>query len=532
MVRETRNKHRKIKFNVLIVGLLVFSMLGSTAILTGVALRSQNNTLTESSLQSNFEGARNLNVSMNNLLNLMFRNLGTTAKFFVERNISLEQSSDYLSSLIGDQRFFNKVIAVDDTGAIHSSVPESIGVTNERVTDPEALKALKERKPFISEPYVTSAGRTVVMVSHPVMDSERQFRGFVGGFIYLQERNVFSDIFEHATRSQKGTYAYIVDRSGVLLFNPDDKRSDEIVEADEINQLFIKDSENKPSIATANGKKYLVGFLKIPNIGWGVVFQSPASVVKDAMKLLVQTQLKSIIPLFGLLFLLSLLVAWRLTIPFAMLTETARKVSIGERISEPPFTNHWNYEAHHLARSMMRAVDGLQNQADQMTEEARTDKLTGLANRRFLLQRLDQWRMEGKPYSLLLLDIDHFKAVNDVYGHKVGDEALVHLARILTAETRSGDLCCRFGGEEFIVLLPLQSLDEGRSMAERIRRKTEESISPTGNPITVSIGLASYPEHGDDFNEVFELADQALYNAKRSGRNLTVTADDSIRNVM
>lgn len=532
MAGDRRNKQRKIRFNVLIIGLLVFSMLGSTAILTGVALKSQNKTLTDSTLQSNFEGARNLNVTMNTLFSMMFRSLGTVTKFIVESKSSPEQSSDYLRTMMGDQRLFNAVISVDDTGVIRSSVPESIGLINQRITDPAALRALKERKLFISEPYIAPTGRSVVLVSMPIMDRERRFHGFVGGFIHLQEKNVFSDIFNHAIRSQKGTFAYVVDQSGRLLFNPDDKRISEVVEADEIKQKLMKDSDSRASVTTSDGHNYLAGFLIIPKIGWGVVFQSPSSAVNDAMRLLIQSQLKSIIPLFGLLLIFSLWIARRLTAPFAVLTETARKISVGERISKPPFRDHWNYEAHHLARSMMRAVDGLQNQADQMTEEARTDKLTGLANRGSLNGRLEQLMLEGKSYSLLLLDIDHFKAVNDTFGHQTGDDALVHLARILKTEAREGDLCCRFGGEEFIVLLPMQSLDEGRIMAERIRSKAEGSISPTGNPITVSIGLASYPDHGDDFNKVFELADQALYNAKRNGRNLTMTADDYLPNVM
>jgi diguanylate cyclase (GGDEF)-like protein len=526
MAGDRRSKQRKIRFNVLIIGLLVFSMLGSIAILTGVALKSQNNTLTESTLQSNFEGARNLNVTMNTLIDMMFRSLGTTAKFIAEREITLEQSSDTLRDMMGGQHYFNAVITVDGTGVIRSSMPESMGLTGQRINDPAALRALEERKPFITEPYTASTGGPVILVSHPVLDKEGQYRGFVGGFIYLQEKNVFSDTFNHAIRSKKGTFAYVVDRSGSLLYNPDDKRIGEVAEKDELRQKLMNGPVNYALITTANGRNYLAGFLIIPKIGWGVVFQTPAAAVNDAMKLLIQSQLTSIIPLFVLLLIISLWIARKLTVPFAMLTETARKISIGERVNDPPFTSHWNYEAHHLSRAMMRAVGGLQNQADQMTEEARTDKLTGLANRASLDERLAKWTAEGKPYTLLVLDIDHFKAVNDTYGHRIGDEALVHLAGILANETGEGDLCCRFGGEEFIVLLPAQSLRVGQNIAERIRRKMEGSISPTGNPITVSIGLAGCPEHGDDFNKVFEQADQALYNAKRSGRNLTITADE------
>lgn len=136
------------------------------------------------------------------------------------------------------------------------------------------------------------------------------------------------------------------------------------------------------------------------------------------MKELVKSQLASIVPLFAVVLLISLWVARKLTVPFAALTRTARRIAAGERIGAPPFTSHWNYEAHHLARAMMLAVGGLQRQADRMTEAARTDKLTGLANRAALDETAAQWMAENKPFALLAVDIDHFKDVNDTYGHK------------------------------------------------------------------------------------------------------------------
>lgn len=525
MHKHIRNKCGKIRFNFVIIGLLALSLIGSTAILTIVALKSQNDSLTRSTLQSNFEGARNLNVTMNERIRLMHRSLGATAKFIMERDGSVGQNSDYLKAMMAGQSF-NLVVIVDEAGVIHSSVPDSDGLMGQLLADPAAIRALEVKKPFISEPYVASTGRSVILISQPMFDGQGQYRGFVGGFIYLQEVNVFTDIFSHAIRSENGTYAYVVDRSGDLLYNPDNKRIGEVLDAGEIKRKLQNGTGRGHSVISPEGRVYLAGYLAMPKIGWGIVYQSPETVLHNAMKELVKSQLVLIIPMFGLLLIISLWIARRLTAPFAVLTATARRIASGERINDPPFTSHWNYEAHHLARAMMRAVGGLQHHADKMTEQARTDKLTGLANRASLEDRVAEWITEGKSFSLLVLDIDHFKAVNDTYGHRTGDETLLHLARILETETRKEDMCCRFGGEEFIVLLPMQSLKVGWDIAERIRSRTEDSVSPTGNPITVSIGLASYPDHGEDFNKVFERADQALYNAKRNGRNLTVNADD------
>ncbi|WP_261301579.1 sensor domain-containing diguanylate cyclase [Paenibacillus andongensis] len=515
----------KIRFHLLIIGLLVFTMLGTTAILTSVALKSQTNTLTESTLQSNFEGARNLNVAMNMLLDSMQRSLGSAGKYIADNDLTLEQSSNFLSTMLSGQRSFNSVVIFDESGVIRSSTPESAGLREGKINTPAASKALKDRKPFVSEPYMDSKGQLTVMISHPLFDRTKQYRGFIAGFIYLQELNVFSDIFNHAIRSQKGSYAYVVDRSGKLMFNPDKGRIGEVPDAEELQAQFMKDKGRTATI-DVNSQAYLAGYVAIPNIGWGVVFQSPATAVDEAMRSLIISQLKVVIPLFGVLVAVSLWVAQKVTHPFKLLTATARSIFVGERITDPPFTNHWNYEAHHLARAMMRAFGGLQDQADQMSEEARTDKLTGLANRLALDERLSKWMSEGLNWSLLILDIDHFKSVNDTFGHKTGDETLLHLARILESQTRDEDLVCRFGGEEFVIVMPSQSLLAGRQLAERIRKKVESTVSPTGKPITVSIGLASYPEHGDNFNQVFEMADLAMYNAKRDGRNLTKSADD------
>ncbi|MCD9020249.1 sensor domain-containing diguanylate cyclase [Cohnella silvisoli] len=520
-----RKKLGQIRLNVLIIGLLVFSMLGITVILTSVALKSEKNTLTESMLQSNFEGARNLSVTMHTFLFSMQHGLEATAKYIEEKDGALEQSSEYLRTMVSGRDFFNAVITVDETGAIRSSAPISFDRTANQMASPAFYRALESRRPLISEPFADVSGRMLVLFSYPVFDRTDQYQGFVGGIIYLQDqKNLLSDIFDHATRSQRGTYAYIVDQSGNLIYQPDPGRDGEVALSDVIVQKLMKAPRGTGSVVNINGRKYLAGYVAMPQIGWGVVLQSPAAQVNIAMRELVQSQLASIVPLFVIILLISLWIARRLTVPFTVLTRTARQIAAGERMEAPPFTSHWNYEAHHLARAMTLAVGGLQHQADRMTEAARTDKLTGLANRASMDARLAEWTAESKPFTLLAVDVDHFKAVNDTYGHNTGDEVLAYLARILETETGETGLCCRFGGEEFVVLLPEQSLNTGRLLAERIRGRLAGSTSPTGSPITVSIGIARYPDHGKDYHSVFEQADQALYEAKRGGRNRTVAA--------
>jgi len=158
--------------------------------------------------------------------------------------------------------------------------------------------------------------------------------------------------------------------------------------------------------------------------------------------------------------------------------------------------------------------------------------LTGLNNRRFLENHLatmlEQAQRRGAPLSLMIFDIDHFKSVNDTYGHDAGDEVLKGFANRLRRVIRGGDLLCRLGGEEFVIAMPNVSLEAAMKVAERTRSAIEEEpfvIDETGRKIaiTVSIGVAGPGSEGDP-DSLYRRADRALYRSKSEGRN-RVTAD-------
>lgn len=161
-----------------------------------------------------------------------------------------------------------------------------------------------------------------------------------------------------------------------------------------------------------------------------------------------------------------------------------------------------------------------------LQELAVRDSLTGLYNRRYLDETLEREvsraRREGNPLSLVMLDIDHFKRVNDTYGHQVGDEALRMLATTLLADIRAEDVACRYGGEEFLILLPNMPLETATLRAEAWRKAVAGLAVGLGNfhiAFTVSLGVAAYPEHGKTPDDLTRCADQALYRAKNEGRN-------------
>ena len=168
-------------------------------------------------------------------------------------------------------------------------------------------------------------------------------------------------------------------------------------------------------------------------------------------------------------------------------------------------------------------------------ERSKTDALTGLANRHALDEFLRTTQMaameSGRPLSIFLLDIDHFKTFNDRFGHQFGDQVLKLISRVLKDGVRGGDLAARFGGEELVGVLPGADIDVARAAAERIRQAianrqiTRRATGEVLSRVTVSIGVAQFAP-GETLAGLFERCDRALYAAKRGGRNRTVAELD------
>lgn len=161
--------------------------------------------------------------------------------------------------------------------------------------------------------------------------------------------------------------------------------------------------------------------------------------------------------------------------------------------------------------------------SDELAAMAWSDGLTGLANRRSLDRDLASGDRDTEPTGVIMIDVDHFKAVNDAFGHQVGDDILRRLGTLLAHHVRADDVVYRYGGEEFFVLLPSAGPDDTRRVAERLVHAARTINLPNGANITVSVGVAR--AEGFGVAEAVEHADQALYRAKRQGRDQAVFAD-------
>jgi diguanylate cyclase (GGDEF)-like protein len=184
------------------------------------------------------------------------------------------------------------------------------------------------------------------------------------------------------------------------------------------------------------------------------------------------------------------------------------------------------------ARDQIESTNqALREKNEELHRLSITDGLTGLHNRKHMndtveneVQRADR---HHHPLSILMIDIDLFKTFNDAKGHQAGDEVIRSVARLIKESVRSTDYAARYGGEEFLALLPYSGLDIASRSAERIRKRIEEAqvgVNANDVSITVSIGVAAFPENGNDAESVIREADLALYRAKRAGRNRAVVA--------
>ena len=185
---------------------------------------------------------------------------------------------------------------------------------------------------------------------------------------------------------------------------------------------------------------------------------------------------------------------------------------------------------------IIRDIDEKRTSTEDIIKASFHDHLTGISNRRAFFEvagvEFERWKKRPRPLSLLAIDADHFKKVNDTYGHATGDEVLKHLSKILQDNVRTMDIVARLGGEEFGALLPSTDLEGAVKIAERIRASIAEAeFQVNGHVIryTVSIGVSAVDEHVTGVDMLLKLADEALYMSKHQGRNRVTTAAQSVK---
>ncbi len=175
---------------------------------------------------------------------------------------------------------------------------------------------------------------------------------------------------------------------------------------------------------------------------------------------------------------------------------------------------------------LQRHVSQIEQFQQELREQAIRDPLTGLYNRRYLNETLPREIVRAArinlPLSVLVSDIDHFKILNDTHGHQTGDKFLVEIANLIKKYARASDIVCRYGGEEFLLVLPETTVEAAAKRAEELRQQCAKLIIQHDGmelSTTISFGVATYPNHGQEAEEIIIKADKAMYKSKHNGRN-------------
>lgn len=507
-----------LKYLILFIALLSVALTLTSSILSGY--RVSQDALIENTLETNQVYAQKVAHTTGNFLNEAMDTLAYSAN-----NIAtyLEEGDEELifeeaDRLLDQMNTFNSIVFVSDTGLIRASSPETLGMVGEMIDSEGGLQALDVKEPFISKPYLSMTDRLIVLISQPVFNDEGIYKGYISGSIYLLEDNVLNDLLG-AHFFQDDSYFYVVDIEGNILYHPDLARINENVADNLAVQEAISQKDGSVELVNAKGIGMLAGYANVEKANWGVVSQTekadaiaPASEMRDEMLL-------KALPFILLSSVLIILLANQISQPLHKLGNYAERSTEEHHLDEVTGVRAWYYEAIQLENALVKSFQSWEERVNYFIYQSTTDPLTGLANRRFMDETIKKWGDKNIPYALTLIDVDRFKLVNDTYGHAIGDDVLKFLATEMQNAVDETALCCRYGGEEFVILLPNTGMNVAYNLANELRKKVVNTVSPTGKNITISGGVAHYPHSADHFVKTFELADQRLYQAKEAGRN-------------
>ncbi|AKQ56480.1 sensor domain-containing diguanylate cyclase [Bordetella hinzii] len=509
---------RRLDLRRLTLGLSILSLLLALAGALYASTVVQREILLSSSLEDNRAFAQKLARGADIFLRECLNELSYSARLIGSDGASEQSVRREVERLKHQSGRFNAAAFINAEGVIADIVPAEPGVIGRRISTTEMEQALASRLPRISDPFLSPGGRWIIALSQPVFLPDGRFGGFVLGLLFLHERNALGEMLGEQIH-RNGSYQYVVDRRGVLLFHPNLRRVGQIVEQNPAVRAIMNGEEGARRLVNTDGVDMLSGYALVRETGWGVVAQRPVDSVLSRSKVLLLRTLQTSLPWLCLSLLCVWWLANRIARPLAQLASAAAdldKPRVGDRLSA---VGAWYREAEQLKAALAAVSRKIGTKFNQLRQDSLTDALTGLLNRRGLDEILQSEPRYGRAMAVLAVDIDHFKSINDELGHAAGDAVIRGIAALLRSRARASDILGRLGGEEFVVLLPNTERPQALQAAERIRSAVESFQAVPGGACTVSVGVAVYPHEGASLTEVLARADEALYEAKRGGRN-------------
>lgn len=512
---------KKLSLNLrkLILFLAIFSVSSLFIISLIISYQIVKKQLINNSLLLNSQYANKIAMSTDHHFKNIFIELEYSAKILGKKYNNEEAREAEVERLKMQSNYYNSVVIGDPLGRLINYSPNVLNIDKSKVQNTLGIKnSIKSKKPYISAPYHSVKNNMIIFISYPIFDDENNYKGFIGSAIYLKEKNVINQLLT-ANSSYKKSYMYVIDKNGKIIFHPDQKRIGEVIKNNSGLEYIKHNKNGKTRLINSRGVDNLAGFAHIKTTDWIIVSQQPT------LELL--TQANSIIyKVSGGIFIFYLLIfyiVWKCS--FYIASPLHKLATIAGSLDQPETSNQiksitpWYYEIVNLKLSLLLSIRNFSLKINEMDYYINTDPLTGLMNRRGLNFAIEKKLSMNISFSILLIDIDFFKKINDTYGHEQGDLVLKLLAEIMQKNFRKNDVCCRYGGEEFIILIPNVTKEETYESAERFRKEVAQKFIENVGYITISIGIAYWPESSKDISEVFRFADKNLYEAKKSGRN-------------
>jgi diguanylate cyclase (GGDEF)-like protein len=442
---------------------------------------------------------------------------------------------EYLGSL--HERFsdFDQLLVLDLQGrVVASSLPTSSPL---RLPN-DWLRTLRVESQLVGDPYWdAAAGKGKLLVAVPVQRPDGRVIGAFAGELNLRPLQRVLRTFASDTTSA----IYLLNADGAFIAGSRELTSSSLkatLRRATLQRLTQREGEAF-SYVSLSGDRVIGSLKRVPQVPWSVLAEMPSEAAFSEV-----ARFRN----FAMLVIASLLIltaaaAYRfgtfIARPLDRLIEGARQVAAGQLEVDLPVvgSDEVGYLTKVFNGMVWRLKEGrkeldeknetLRVQNEELERLSLTDGLTGLANRRYLVQQLNEealrFRRTRKEFSVLMADVDHFKQYNDAFGHPAGDEVLKRVARLLQMSVRDIDCVARYGGEEFCVMLPETAATGAMILAERICENVAATEFP-GQKITLSLGVASLPDNGDTPDAVIAAADEALYQAKREGRNRVIQA--------
>jgi diguanylate cyclase (GGDEF)-like protein len=435
---------------------------------------------------------------------------------------ALSRLHDYLNSV--RERFPDQeALAVIDERARAVTSSGRPGIIR---PPPEGLNDLRTGDAFVGEPFWDAgAGKAAIVLAVPIRLPDGRLRAAFTTRINLQ---AVGDLLQRLA-SDDPLGAYVITDQGKLVIGSQASSAELMrTKLPESALSALLQGEGRTVVYKGPGGRESLGTLRrMPQFHWSAVAEMPRAAAGRPVARLWNVTALMILALFAGVALLVYVLGLLIVGPLGRLTAAAAQVAAGDLTIDLPVGG--GGEVGYLTQVFNTLVSRLRERESQAELErlSITDALTGLYNRRHLMGTLtsevQRSRRLRRPFSVLLADVDSFKAYNDTHGHQAGDAALGKLADILRQTTRGVDCVARYGGEEFFVMLLETTVATAGIVAERIRARVAAEEFP-GGKVTISIGVAECPGHGDTPDALIASADAALYQAKDEGRDRVVTA--------